>query len=199
MEERKYKLLLVYTLISMAFCLTLPINGAMNYVRDVSDDYAWYISKEAGIWTENDDAGIVMFMTVPSLIVIFVAFIHYLLIPLNKPENHHPKVLPIFCFKNGFFRFIGKVISYMCVYTMPWLIPIGIYIVYNTKKVSDEPDEIFCNDTLSFFVYLLPVALTLGAMLFFFFYIVYFIKKIIIYNRKKNGAYEDETEGWFVY
>ena len=82
---------------------------------------------------------------------------------------------------------------------MPWLIPIGIYIVYNTKGISDDPDEVFCNDTSSLFVYLLPMALAFGAWLFFNFYMVYFVKKIIIHNRKKNGTYEDETEGWFVY
>ena len=199
MEERKYKLLLTYTLISMAFCLILPINASLNYYREIIDDNAYYISKKADIWTENDDALIVGVVTVPSLVIIFVAFIHYLLIPLNKPQNHHPKILPIFCFKNRFFKFVGKVISYICVYTMPWLIPIGIYIVYNTKRISDDPDEVFCNDTLSLFVYLLPMALAFGAWLFFNFYIVYFIKKIIIHNRKKNGIYEDKTEGWFVY
>ena len=180
MEERKYKLLLVYTFISMAFCLILPINGAMNYVRWINDDYAWYVPKEAaGILTDNDDSVIVMFLTIPSLIIIFVAFIHYLMIPLKKPQNHHPKILPIFYFKKGFFKFIGKVLSYICVYTMPWLIPIGIYIVYNTKRISDDPDEVFCNDTLPLFVYLLPMALAFGAWLFFNFYIVYFIKKKI--------------------
>lgn len=199
MEERKYKLLLTYTLISMAFCLILPINASLNYYREIIDDNAYYISKKADIWTENDDALIVGVVTVPSLVVIFVAFIHYLLIPLNKPQNHHPKILPIFYFKKGFISFVGKVISYICVYTMPWLIPIGIYIVYNTKGISDDPDEVFCNDTSSLFVYLLPMALAFGAWLFFNFYMVYFVKKIIIHNRKKNGTYEDETEGWFVY
>ena len=120
----------------MVFCLSLPINAVINYVRLIVDDYAWYIPKEAaGIFTDEDDSVIVMFMTIPSLIIIFAGFIHYLLIPLNKPENHHPKILPIFYFKNRFFKLIGKIISYICIYTMPWLIPIGIFIVYNTIYV----------------------------------------------------------------
>ena len=183
----------------MAFCLALPINAAINYVRQMNDEEAWYIAVDYASTTYNDDAGIVMIMTIPSLIIIFVAFIHYLLIPLNNPENHHPKVLPIFYYKNGFFKFICKLISYICIYTMPWLIPIGIYMVYNTKKISDAPDEILCNYTLSGLVYLLPMALAFGAWLFFNFYIVYFIKKIIIHHKKKNGTYKDEVEGWFVY
>ena len=82
---------------------------------------------------------------------------------------------------------------------MPWLIPIGIYVVYNTKRISDDPGEIFSNETFSAFVYLLPLVLAFGAWLFFNFYIIYFVKKIIIRKKKKNGTYEDETDGWFVY
>ena len=199
MEESKYKLLLAYTLVSLLFCLALPINAALNHVRQISDDYAWYVTKDEASTTYNDDAGIVVLITLPSLIVIFAAFIHYLMIPLNKPENHHPKILPIFYFKNGFFNIIGRMISYLCVYTMPWLIPIGIYVVYNTKRISDDPSEIFSNETFSAFVYLLPLTLAFGAWLFFNFYIIYFIKKIIIRKKKKKGTYVGETDGWFVY
>ena len=182
---------MVCIIISMIFCLVLPINGALNYVRCIYEDYACYMYRDIFSWTDDDDAAIVGFITIPSLIIIYAAFLHYALIALRRPMKHKSRILPIFDFNRGFLRKLGRILSYICIYTMPLLIPLGIYVVYNTKC---DPESYVCNEIPSFLVYLFPAALMFGALLFSIFYIIY-LKKM--WHRKKNN-YRDDTEDWFI-
>lgn len=193
MNKYKYQILLTFTLISLIFCLALPIYASLNYVRVIYDERAVYYDRLddwISTFENTDDALIVFFITLPSLMVVYIPFLHYILIPLYKPELHHPKILPIFYFRHRIWSSIGKFLSYLCMYTMPIFIPLGIYFVYNTKE-----EEYVYNDIPAAFVYLLPMGLLLGAWMFFVFYIIYFFR--IIIKQKKNTRKEQEE--WFIY
>ena len=184
-----YKVLLVYTILSLLFCLIVPLHAAINYVRLVINDIAWYMPSEDVFVTDNDDAPIVAYITIPSLIIIFATFIHYLLIPIMTPECHHPKILPIFFFKQKAIGYVGKILSYLCIYTMPVLIPIGIAYVYKTSMEGIHTS----------FIYLFPAFLLMGAGLFVLFYMIFFARMIVMNIREMNGLYNENDDEWFVY
>ena len=185
MNENDYTVLLVFTMLSLAFCLFLPLYAAQNYVRFFYGDAAWYIPISDGVFNDENDGPMVGNIVIPSLLVIYATFFHHLLLPLIKPEHHQSRILPIFQFDNKFMKTLGKILSYICIFTMPVFIPLGVSYVYNTNV-----DFFF-----SPFVYLFPMMLMFGALLFIFFYVIYFIRMTLLYRRKKDV---DEKE-WFVY
>lgn len=191
MNNNKYEILFTMTLISFAFCIVLPLHAALGYMRCLSEDYAYYMPyDELSYIMEEDDMGMVLFLTLPSLFVIFITFFHYIWVALFKPDIHVPKILPIFVFKTRFMQQIGKILSHVCIYTMPVLIPLGICYVYNTKA----EDGVY--NVISYaWIYLLPMLLMMGAGLFFVFYIAYFIKLIVQYVNRSSS----EKEEWFIY
>ena len=189
MERKKYKGLLALTVASMLVCLLIPSYRAMYYVRhaDEMDDTAWYTEAITSTSNHNDDAFVVYIITLPSMLVIYATFIHYLLLPLLRPEEHQRNILPIFHFKNKFLRAIGKGISCICLYTIPVLLPVGTYFAYGLTLTS------------YMLIYIFPTMLAVGAFVFFNFYILYFICKLILHFKRKKGLPENNGEEWIVY
>ena len=163
-------------------------------MREEYEGVAYYLPyDERSYIMEQDDAGLVLLITLPSLVVIFFTFFHYIWVALFKPEIHVPKILPIFVFKQRFMQQVGRILSIVCFYTMPVLIPLAICYVYNTKY---EDLNYVHNLISSFWIYLLPMLLMMGAGLFFTFYVVYVIKLVIRYVNKGSATGKEE---WFIY
>ena len=182
MDKKKYIYLLILALVLLAFCIYLPLNAALNYVRQMNESHAWYTEIEFATSSYNNDKDVTLYVAIPSLIVLFTAFIHYLLIPILKPEKHHKGILPIFFFDEGLPYSGGKLLSTICVYTMPVLVPLGVYYVYSTSGYTDV-----------LLMYLFLTLLMFGAFLFLVFYLVFFIRLIFFKHPK------DEDGAWQIY
>ena len=120
----EYYLALLFIIASAFFCVELPLYAGHNYVRQMDYDCAWYIKKSRAETTGNDDAEETRNKTIPSVIIIYATFVHYLQIAIFLPKKHHNGILPILNARHEPFHILGKYLSYICVSTIPVLMPI---------------------------------------------------------------------------
>lgn len=175
---------MVIFVLSLLICVYIPWYASAYYVRQMSDDCAWYVAIGEASSTFNNDAKLAI-SVIYAVLIIYIAFICYYVRAIWYPQLHRRFVLPIFMFQNKKMRLIGDGLSYICMFTMPICIPILIYVTYNTRLTSVDFYAHY-NDVDSFFVYATPLLLFMGAFLFFIFYIVSFLRWVYRYIRKKH-------------
>lgn len=174
---KKDLILLMIFVLSLLICVYIPWYASAYYVRQMSDDCAWYIAIGEASSTFNDDEKLAV-SVIYAVLIIYIAFIYYYVRAIWYPQLHRRFVLPIFMFQNKKMRLIGDGLSYICMFIMPICIPILIYITYNTRLTSMDFYTHY-NDVDSFWVYATP-------LLFFIFYIVSFLRWVYRYIQEKH-------------